>query len=83
MTYTMPDGVVVDTRESRKTWLEKPNPWYTELHVSKDGRFYLERKSVQAGARSTAEWVTRKQAAEWLVANGCQVPADLALEVIQ
>lgn len=92
--YQMDDGTVVDTDNAKQSWNEATywdgrnhisratgSQWNHEaLHKSRKGRYYLERYSQVQGTRASAEWISKRAAAAWLIANGHEVPADLASE---
>ena len=92
--YRMDDGTVVDTDNARQSWPEATrfdgsnhisvatgSQWeHQALHCSRKGRYYLERWSQWQGTRDSAEWISKRMAAAWLLLNEHEVPADLATE---
>jgi len=48
------------------------------LHKSRKGRYWIERWSQWQGSRSSAEWISKRAAAAWLLMNNHAVPDDLA-----
>lgn len=92
--YRMDDGTVVDTLNAKQSWDEATrwdgknnisvatgSQWHHEtLHRSRKGRYYVERTSNYQGDRPGAEWISKRAAAAWIVANGHDIPADLAAE---
>lgn len=90
--YRMDDGSVVDTELSKKSWEEATrfdgrnrisiatgDQWtHQTLYMSRKGRYYVEHVSQWQGSRSHVEWVSREEAARWLLANDHELPADLA-----
>jgi len=91
-TYRMSDGTVVKTENSQQHWNEDTywdghnrcskatgSQWEHEtLYKSRKGRYYVESTSGCQGRRDTAEWVSNEEAARWLIANGEELPEDLA-----
>ena len=96
MTYRMDDGTVVKTENATKRWQENTR-WdgncnirvatgspleHQTLYRSRKGRYWIECESNIKGELSHAEWVCNHEAARWLLANGHDLPDDLAaLEV--
>lgn len=90
--YRMDDGTVVDTANAQASWEEgrrwdgsnhisvaTGSQWHHEtLYKSRKGRYYIERSSDWQGSTPGADWVSLRSAAAWLIANGRDVPADLA-----
>ncbi len=90
--YRMDDGTVVDTENARKSWDEATrwdgrnhisvatgSQWVHErLHCSRRGRYWIERWSQYQGSTPSAEWVSHRAAASWLLANEHDAPPDLA-----
>ena len=94
-TYRMSDGTVVKTENATQTWSEATyfdgrnriskatgTQWnHQRLYRSRKGRYYLESTSQWQGSRGSAEWVSKEEAARWLLANDEELPAELqALE---
>jgi hypothetical protein len=87
----MEDGTVIDTKLATQSWEEATfwdgnNPiskatgsqWHHQtLHKSRKGRYYIEHTSNWQGAREHVEWVSREEAARWLLTNAHQLPDDL------
>lgn len=89
--YRMDDGTVVDTDNAKDMW-EEATYWDGRNHISKatgtqwdhqrlyksrKGRYYLERYSQWQGSKPSAEWISKREAATWLLANECEIPDDL------
>jgi hypothetical protein len=91
-TYRMSDGTVVKTENAQQHWNEDTyfdgrnriskatgTQWdHQTLYKSRKGRYYLENSSQWQGSHDSAEWVSNEEAARWLLANGEDLPADLA-----
>lgn len=91
-TYRMSDDTVVKTENATAHWNEDTywdghnhiskatgSQWEHEtLYRSRKGRYYVESTSAYQGRRDSAEWVSKEEAARWLLANGEELPADLA-----
>ena len=89
--YRMDDNTVVDTANAVKSWQEDTrwdgsnwisiatgSQWHHEtLHRSRKGRYYVERTSQYQGSTPSAEWVSKRVAAAWLLANDKEMPDDL------
>ena len=87
----MDDNTVVDTDRATQHWNEDTrwdgnnhisvatgSQWTHEtLHRSRKGRYYIEHESQWQGSRPSAEWVSNRTAASWLLANDRKVPDDL------
>lgn len=90
--YRMDDGTVVDTRNATRSWDEAVrwdghnnvsvvtgSQWEHEtLHRSRRGRYWIERTSQWQGSSPSAEWVSNRTAASWLMTCGHDVPEELA-----
>jgi len=91
-TYRMQDGTVVKTENATRSWKEDKNwdgsnwisvhtgsQWAHErLHISRKGRYWLERTSQYSeGAQDRAEWISPQEATRWLVLNDNALPNDL------
>jgi hypothetical protein len=91
-TYRMDDGTVVKTENAIKHWNEA-NRWDGNNHISKatgsqwnhetlyqsrKGRYWKECESQWQGSTPHAEWLSNHSAAQWLLANDHDLPADLA-----
>jgi hypothetical protein len=90
-TYRMDDGTVVKTENATQEWKEDKNwdgnnwisvatgsQWHHErLYRSKKGRYWVEHTSNYQGSRDSAEWISNRQAAAWLLANDHEIPEDL------
>lgn len=94
-TYRMDDGTVLKTENATANWDEKRehdgrnfislatgSQWAHEtLYRSRKGRYWIEHTSQWQGSRDYAEWISKHSAAQWLLANGHELPEDLkALE---
>jgi hypothetical protein len=91
-TYRMSDGTVVKTENAQAHWTEDTyfdghnriskatgSQWsHQTLYKSRKGRYYIEHTSQWQGSHDSAEWVSNEGAARWLLANGEELPADLA-----
>jgi hypothetical protein len=90
----MDDGTVVDTDNATQSW-EEATRWdgsnhisvatgsqwnHEELHCSRKGRYYLEHTSQWQGSKPRAEWISKRTAAAWLLANEHAVPDDLKID---
>lgn len=89
--YRIEDGTVVDTDNATKTWKEDRrwdgnnyisvatgSQWnHEQLYRSRRGRYYLEHYSQWQGSKPYAEWISKRQAASWLLANDEPIPDDL------
>lgn len=90
--YKMEDGTVVDTSNAKQDWKEDRQHdgrnWisvatgsqfaHERLYMSRKGRYYIERTSDYQGSRASAEWISKRTAAAWLLTNDHAIPADLA-----
>ena len=86
------DGTIVDTANATSSWQEAEDwdgnnhisratgsQWKHEtLYRSRKGRYYRVRTSQWQGSQRYAEWVSRHEAARWLLAQDEDLPADLA-----
>lgn len=92
--YRMDDNTVVDTKNATRSW-EEATRWdgnnhisvatgsqwvHEQLHRSRRGRYYIEHWSQWQGSTPSAEWVSHRQAAAWLLANGHEIPEELEAE---
>ena len=89
--YKMDGGGVVDTNNASLSWREARrydgnnmvsqttgSQWHHErLHRSRKGRYYIEYWNACEGGRSTADWVSHRSAAAWLILNDHDLPAEL------
>lgn len=89
--YRMDDGTLVDTERASASWPEardfdghnrigrsSGSQWsYQTLHCSRKGRYYIEHTSNWEGARPHVEWVSREEAARFLLHNELELPEDL------
>ncbi len=91
-TYSMDDGTVVKTENATKSW-EEDTRWngnnhisvatgaqwnHEKLYRSRKGRFWIEHTSQWQGSVDRAEWIDNHAAARWLIANGHELPGELA-----
>jgi hypothetical protein len=88
----MSDGTLVDTANATRSWNEATrwdghnhisiatgSQWEHEtLYRSRKGRYYIERTSQWQGSSPSAQWVSLEVATVWLLANGEELPDDLA-----
>jgi hypothetical protein len=91
-TYRMEDGTVVKTENATASWEEDTrwdgnnfisvatgSQWTHEtLYRSRKGRYYVVHTSQCQGSLAHAEWVSKHEAARWLLANDETLPEDLA-----
>jgi hypothetical protein len=90
-TYRMDDGTVVKTENAVETW-DEDTYWDGHNHISKatgqqfrherlyksrKGRYWIEHSSQWQGEKTYASWVGNHAAAQWLLANGHELPSDL------
>ena len=89
--YRMSDGMVVDTDNASAHWDEDSyhdgqnfisratgGQWeHQRLYRSRRGRHYLESWSDWQGSHTSAEWISKEEAARWLLLNNHDLPADL------
>ena len=87
----MQDGAVIDTDKAQASWQEATywdgsnhisvatrSQWNHEtLLKSRKARYYVESFSQWQGSRAHAEWVSKAEAARWLLVNGHELPDDL------
>lgn len=87
----MDDGTVVDTDKATQSWAEETyfdgsnhiskatgSQWnHQTLYKSRKGRYYVEHTSQWQGSRAHVEWVSREEAARWLLHNEHELPDDL------
>lgn len=92
MTYRLDDGTVVKTENATQTWKEATrhdgrnfisiatgSQWNHEtLHRSRKGRYWIEHTCQMQGSKDYAGWIDNHAAAQWLLANGHELPEDLA-----
>ena len=92
MTYRMEDGTVVNSENATQSWEEATyhdgnnfiskatgTQWDHEtLYCSRRGRYWVEHTSQWQGRMPRAEWISNHSAAQWLLANGHELPKDLA-----
>lgn len=89
--YQMDDGTVVDTDKAVKLW-EESTRWNGNNHISvntgsqwvhqtlyrsRKGRYYVVTTSQWQDSLPRAEWVSKHDAARWLIANDEPLPDDL------
>lgn len=93
-TYRMDDGTVVKTENATASWKEDTrwdgsnhisvatgSQWeHQTLYRSRRGRYWLEHTSQWQGSAPYAEWISKRAAAAWLLANDHEIPDDLAAE---
>jgi hypothetical protein len=88
----MDDGTVVDTANATTHW-DEATRWNGNNHISKAtgiqwdhetlyrsrrGRYWIEHTSQFQGKLAYATWIDNHAAAEWLLTNDHELPADLA-----
>ena len=90
-TYRMEDGTVVKTENATQSWGEASrwdgsnhisvatgSQWNHEtLYRSRKGRYYTVHESQWQGSRPHAEWVSKQEAARWILANERELPVEL------
>jgi len=91
-TYRMQDGTIVKTENETRSWkgekiwdgnnwisVHTGSQWAHEmLHLSRKGRYWLERTSQYSeGAHDRAEWISPQEATRWLLLNDSTLPDDL------
>lgn len=91
-TYRMDDGTVVKTENATQCW-DEDTRWNGNNHISiatgsqwehqtlyrsRKGRYYVVHTSQWESSTPHAEWVSNHEAARWLLANGRELPGDLA-----
>lgn len=93
------DGAIVNTDSASQSWdedtrwdgnnhisLATGSQWNHEtLYRSRKGRYYLVRNSQWQGSTRSADFLSREDAATWILAMGHELPDDLAelLETIE
>jgi hypothetical protein len=91
-TYRIDDGTVVKTENATASWDEAQrwdgsnhisvatgSQWNHEtLHKSRKSHYWIEHTSNYQGSTPRAEWISSHAAAQWLLANGHELPEDLA-----
>lgn len=89
--YKMDDDTIVDTKNATLSWDEERDwngsnhigrssrsQWHDQrLHRSRKGRYYIEYLSREQGVMDSAEWISKKAAARWLIHNELDLPDDL------
>ncbi len=71
----------VNTDKARQAWTPGPfgnERYWAHLLQSSKGRYYRVDFSLYQNEAPTAEWVTDREAAEWLLDQDLELPADLA-----
>jgi len=90
--FQLGDSIIVDTERAAQHWEESTDwdgrnhinratgsQWYHEdLYRSKKGRYYLVSSSNYQCTRDSAEELTPREAAIWLLKNGHDLPEELA-----
>lgn len=91
MRYKTEEGKILDTEKAQQSW-EETRDWdgvnkigrssgsqwsYQTLYKSKTGRYYLEFGSCIQGNMPSADFVSGKEAAAWLLFNELELPEDL------
>jgi hypothetical protein len=90
--YRMDDGSIVDTDLARQMW-EEVTRWdgnnhisratgsqwdHQTLYQSRKKRYYTEYTSQWQGSRPHVEWISREEAARWILSQDHELPEDLA-----
>lgn len=89
--YKMDSGTIVDTSKADQTWREATyfdgnadigrssgsQMVRQRLHRSRKGNYYIEHLTQWEDEIDSAEWVSRAEAAAWLLQNEHAVPDDL------
>ena len=89
--YKMDDGTIVDTDNATKSWAEERDwnesnhigrssrsQWHDQtLYRSRKGRYYIEYHSREQGIMDSAEWISNRAAAMWLLENEFELPDNL------
>ena len=90
--FQMDHGTVIDTKNATASYDEDTywdghnhcsvatgSQWVHEtLYRSRKGRWYIEHSSQWQGSKDHAEWVSREEAARWLLASNHDLPDELA-----
>lgn len=90
-TYRMDDNTIVKTSNATAKWEEDTiwngnnhisvatgSQWHHQcLYRSRKGRYYIESTSNWQGCTDSANWVSNRTAATWLLSNGHDLPPDL------
>ena len=90
-TYRMEDGTILKTENAVQSWDEKKdwngsnkisratgNQWGHEtLHKSRKGRYWVEHDSLWGDSLPWASWISKREAAAWLLLMEHEVPEDL------
>lgn len=85
------EGTIVDTSKADAKWNEETDwngnnhisratgsQWEHEtLYRSRKGRYYIEHESQWQGSMPSARWVSREEAAHWLMLMEHEIPEDL------
>ena len=90
-TYRMEDGTILKTENAVASWNEVQD-WNGNNHISRAtrtqwehqrlfksrrGRYWIEFSSQWQGSLPRAEWVSKQQAAAWLLLMEHELPEDL------
>ena len=89
--HKMDGGTVVDTDNASRSWTEATrwngnnhisvatgSQWeHQTLYRSRRGRYYLEHVSQWQGSTPSAEWISNRAAASWLLASEYDIPEEL------
>jgi len=90
--FRMDDGSIIDTERASDSWGEDSywdgknrissatgSQWaHQKLYRSRKGRYYVEHWSNWEGTRNHVEWISREEAARWLLSQNHELPKDLA-----
>ena len=80
MRCAMNDGSVVDTKRAKLSYQSQGagDDWHWQvLHLSSKGRWYVGYLTCVDGERDYAEYVSREEAARWLIEAGHELPEEL------
>jgi hypothetical protein len=91
MRYRMDNGTIVDTARASRHWEEAcdwdgsnmisratGSQWeHRDLYRSRRGNYYVRHYSDWQGTRDHIEWVSREEAARWLLLMEEELPKDL------
>jgi hypothetical protein len=79
--YKTEEGLRFNTETAKESW--KPSPRddqrsWQHLYLSSKGRYFVITHSLYEDDKSTAVVVSDREAAEWLLDHGYELPEDLA-----
>ena len=74
-TYTMPNGMILKTKNASDKWHPSHSAvMYEILFRTRRGQYWIE---VRGGEKNHAEYMDARKAKEWLELNGLEVPGEL------